>query len=226
MTISFLHAADIHLDSPLRGLERYENAPWTGFEGRRNALSRMIDLAIEKCVDFVLIAGDLYDGDWRDYNTGLFLVKELSRLRDNKIRVVLIQGNHDAANKMTRALPLPENVRLLTHERPETVVWDDLGVAIHGQSFARAAVTENLAAAYPAAVAGCVNIGLLHTCLAGRKAMSRTRLARSKTSGCAVMITGRSGISTHARFCAATRWSRSPAMSRAVMLARPERRVV
>jgi DNA repair exonuclease SbcCD nuclease subunit len=127
----------------------------------------MIDLAIEKGVDFVLIAGDLYDGDWRDYNTGLYLVKELSRLRDNKIRVVLIQGNHDAANKMTRILPLPENVRLLTHERAETVVWDDLDVAIHGQSFAKAAVTENLAAAYPEAVAGCINIGLLHTCLAG-----------------------------------------------------------
>jgi len=168
MAISFLHAADIHLDSPLKGLERYENAPVDRIRrATRRAFSRMIDLAIEKRVDFVLIAGDLYDGDWRDYNTGLFLVKELSRLRDNRVRVVLIQGNHDAANKMTRALRLPENVRLLNHERPETVVWDDLGVAIHGQSFARTAVTENLAAGYPAAVSGCVNIGVLHTCLAG-----------------------------------------------------------
>jgi DNA repair exonuclease SbcCD nuclease subunit len=168
MAISFLHAADIHLDSPLKGLERYENAPVDRIRrATRRAFSRMIDLAIEKRVEFVLIAGDLYDGDWRDYNTGLYLVKELGRLRDNKIRVVLIQGNHDAANKMTRALPLPENVRLLSHERPETLVLDDLEVAIHGQSFARAAVTENLAAAYPAPVSGCVNIGLLHTCLEG-----------------------------------------------------------
>jgi DNA repair exonuclease SbcCD nuclease subunit len=168
LAISFLHAADIHLDSPLKGLERYENAPVDRIRrATRRAFSRMIDLAIEKGVAFVLIAGDLYDGDWRDYNTGLFLVKELSRLRDNKIPVVLISGNHDAANKMTRVLPLPENVRLLTHERPETFVLDDLGVAIHGQSFGRAAVTENLAAAYPDPVSGCVNIGLLHTCLSG-----------------------------------------------------------
>jgi exonuclease SbcD len=168
MAISFLHAADIHLDSPLKGLERYEGAPVDRIRGAtRRAFSRMIDLAIEKRVDFVVIAGDLFDGDWRDYNTGLFLVKELSRLRDHKIPVVLIQGNHDAANKMTRVLPLPEKVRVLTHERPETFLLEDQGVAIHGQSFAKAAVTDNLAAAYPSPIAGCVNIGLLHTCLGG-----------------------------------------------------------
>ena len=103
MAITFLHAADIHLDSPLKGLERYENAPVERIRGAtRRAFTRLIDLAIEKRVDFVLIAGDLYDGDWRDYNTGLYLVRELGRLRDQKIPVFVIAGNHDAANKMTR----------------------------------------------------------------------------------------------------------------------------
>jgi DNA repair exonuclease SbcCD nuclease subunit len=174
MAITFLHAADIHLDSPLKGLERYENAPVDRMRlATRRAFTRLIDLAIEKCVDFVLIAGDLYDGDWRDYNTGLYLVRQLGRLHDQKIPVVLIAGNHDAANKMTRALPLPANVRLLAHDRPETVLLDDLDVAIHGQSFAKAAVTENLAAAYPAPVGGCVNIGLLHTGLGGAEGHER-----------------------------------------------------
>ncbi len=168
MAITFLHAADIHLDSPLKGLERYENAPVGRIRGAtRRAFTRLIDLAIEKSVDFVLIAGDLYDGDWRDYNTGLYLVRELNRLRDHKIPVFVIAGNHDAANKMTRALTLPDNVKLLAHDRPETAMLKDLDVAIHGQSFAKAAVTENLAAAYPAPVSGCVNIGLLHTGLGG-----------------------------------------------------------
>ena len=168
MAITFIHAADIHLDSPLRGLERYENAPVERIRGAtRRAFTRLIDLAIEKSVDFVLIAGDLYDGDWRDYNTGLFLVRELGRLRDQKIPVFVIAGNHDAANKMTRALRLPENVRFLAHERPETVHLDDLGVAIHGQSFAKPAVMENLAVAYPAPVRGYTNIGLLHTGMGG-----------------------------------------------------------
>jgi DNA repair exonuclease SbcCD nuclease subunit len=174
MAIRFLHAADIHLDSPLKGLERYENAPVERIRGAtRRAFSRLIDLAIDQRVDFLLIAGDLYDGDWRDYSTVLYLVKELGRLRDQKIPVLIISGNHDAANKMTRALRLPDHVRLLDHERPETVRLDDLGVAIHGQSFAKAAVMENLAAGYPAAVSGWVNIGLLHTGLGGAEGHER-----------------------------------------------------
>src|SRR3954465_6654233 len=164
MAITFLHAADIHLDSPLRGLERYEHAPIDRIRGAtRRAFERMIQLAIDRRVDFVLIAGDLYDGDWRDYNTGLPLVRELGRLRDAEIPVFLIAGNHDAANKMTRALRLPVNVRVLDADQSETVRLESLGVAIHGQSFARAAVTENLVARYPAAVSGWMNIGLLHT---------------------------------------------------------------
>jgi DNA repair exonuclease SbcCD nuclease subunit len=168
MAISFLHAADIHLDSPLKGLERYEGVPVDRIRGAtRRAFARLIDLALEKRVDFALLAGDLYDGDWRDYNTGLYLVQQLRRLHECGIPVFIIAGNHDAANKMTRALKLPENVRVLAHERPETAVLNDLGVAIHGQSFATAAVTENLAAAYPSPRSGYVNIGLLHTGLGG-----------------------------------------------------------
>jgi DNA repair exonuclease SbcCD nuclease subunit len=174
MALSFLHAADIHLDSPLRGLERYEHAPVERIRSAtRRAFERMIDLALERRVDFVLIAGDLYDGDWRDFNTGLYLVKQLGRLRDANIPVYVISGNHDAANKMTRSLRLPGNVRVLDDSRPETIRLDDLGVAIHGQSFARAAVTENLAAGYPDAVSGWVNIGLLHTGLTGLEGHER-----------------------------------------------------
>ncbi|MEE4135132.1 MAG: metallophosphoesterase, partial [Desulforhopalus sp.] len=70
---TFLHAADIHLDSPLRGLSRYESAP---VEAIRNACRRafvnLVDLAIDEKVAFVLLAGDLYDGDWKDYSTGIF----------------------------------------------------------------------------------------------------------------------------------------------------------
>src|ERR1700678_1857773 len=173
MAISFIHAADIHLDSPLKGLERYENAPVERIRGAtRRAFTGLIDLAIEKTVDFVLISGDLYDGDWRDYNTGLFLVKELGRLRELKIPVFIIAGNHDAASKMTRALRLPENVRLLAHDRPgavrpRAVGLEELGGGIPRQSFPKPAVMENLAAAYPAPDRGHTNIGLLHTGMGG-----------------------------------------------------------
>lgn len=168
MTITFLHAADIHLDSPLKGLERYERAPVDRIRGAtRRSFERLIQLAIDRRVDFVLIAGDLYDGDWRDYNTGLHLVRELGRLRDAEIPAYIIAGNHDAANKMTRSLQLPGNVRVLSDAKAETVRLDDLGVALHGQGFARAAVTENLVNGYPDPMTGWVNIGLLHTGING-----------------------------------------------------------
>jgi DNA repair protein SbcD/Mre11 len=169
--LRFIHAADIHLDSPLKGLEQYEGAPVDEIRGAtRRALENLVELAIDREVDFLLIAGDLYDGDWKDHNTGLFFVAQMHRLREAGIPVVMISGNHDAANKMTRRLRLPDNVTLLPHTRPDTagcVKLADLGVAVHGQSFRTAAVTDNLAAAYPQKRSGMFNIGLLHTALDG-----------------------------------------------------------
>lgn len=169
----FLHTADIHLDSPLRGLERYEGAPSDEIrQATRRALANLVTLAIDQQVAFVLIAGDLYDGDWHDHNTGLYFVSQMARLHKASIRVFLIAGNHDAANRMTKTLRMPGNVQLLSHRRPETVTLDALGafdVAIHGQSFARAAITADLAADYPAALPGHFNIGMLHTSATGRE---------------------------------------------------------
>jgi len=166
----FLHAADIHLDSPLQGLQRYEGTPIDEIrQATRRALENLVQLAIDQSVAFVLIAGDLYDGDWRDHRTGLYFVSQMVRLREAGISVIAIAGNHDATNKMTRTLPLPENVRMLDHRRPETLLLENWGVAIHGQSFATGAVLEDLSATYPLAVSGMLNIGLLHTCATGRE---------------------------------------------------------
>jgi len=127
---TFIHAADIHLDSPLRGLERYEGAPIEAVRGAaRAAFARMIDLAIEQRAAFILLAGDLYDGDWKDYNTGLFIAAQMARLDQAGIPVVLISGNHDAANRMTRQLRLPANVHRLPDARPGTDQGDG---KIHG----------------------------------------------------------------------------------------------
>ena len=77
--MKFLHAADIHLDSPLRGLDRYEGAPVDEIRGAtRRALENLVSLAIEEDVDFVVLAGDLFDGDWPDFNTGLFFVRQMA----------------------------------------------------------------------------------------------------------------------------------------------------
>jgi exonuclease SbcD len=169
VVIRFFHAADIHLDSPLRGLERYEGAPVEEIRGAtRRAFENLVDLAVSENVAFLLLAGDLYDGDWKDYNTGLFFVAQMRRLEEAGIRVFLIAGNHDAASQITRSLRLPPNVTALSTKKPQTLVIEDLEVAIHGQGFASGSVTADLSLAYPLARPRLFNVGLLHTALNGR----------------------------------------------------------
>ena len=168
--LKFIHAADIHIDSPLRGLENYESAPAEEIRGAtRKALNNLINLAIEEEVSFVIISGDMYDGDWKDYNTGLFLLSRLSKLTSKGISVFIAKGNHDAESKITRELKLPRGINLFSSKKPETFTLKELNIAIHGQSFAARAVTEDLASSYPAPVSGMFNIGVLHTSLNGRE---------------------------------------------------------
>lgn len=163
-----LHAADLHVDSPMLGLVAYEGAPIDEVRSAtRAAMRALVAEAIEREVHLVLLAGDLYDGSWRDYNTGLFVVAQLAELHEAGIPVVLVHGNHDAESQLTRRLRLPPNTKVLASSRPERHVLAELGVAVHGQSYATRAVDSDLSAAYPSADPGLVNIGMLHTCLDG-----------------------------------------------------------
>ncbi len=169
--MKFIHAADIHLDSPLRGLSAYADAPVAQLRNAsREALRLLVDKAIEEEVAFLIIAGDLYDGDWKDHNTGIFFGQQMGRLRRAGIRVFVIWGNHDAESEMTKKLTLPDNVTVFSHRKPEIHILDELKVALHGQSFKDKAVVENLALGYPEPVAGHYNIGVLHTALEGYSA--------------------------------------------------------
>lgn len=165
--MKFVHSADLHIDSPMKGLSAYPGAPVQEMRGAtRRAFESLVGLCVGEGVDLLVIAGDVYDGDWKDFSTGLYFRAQLARLREDGIEVVLIHGNHDAASVITRNLKLP-GIHVLRHDRPESVVLEGLGVAVHGQSFATRAVSENLAAGYPDPLPGLVNIGLLHTSLGG-----------------------------------------------------------
>lgn len=169
--MKFIHAADIHLDSPLRGLSAYPEAPAERLRtATRDALVQLVSRAIDEAVDFMVIAGDLYDGDWHDFNTGLFFVRQMGRLRQAGIAVYLLYGNHDAENEITKRLELPDNVRVFSSGKAQTFRIDALRVALHGRSFKHAATTDNLAASYPLLVPGWFNIGVLHTALEGAAA--------------------------------------------------------
>ena len=164
----FLHAADIHLDSPLKGLAGQEgNAAERVRTATREALDQLVGLAIEEKVDFLIIAGDLYDGDWRDYKTGLFFAAQMGRLNNEGIPVYLLHGNHDAESQITRRLNLPANVHIFGTRKPETFILDDLRVALHGQSYRQRDISDNFVPDYPSPISGTFNIGVLHTGLGG-----------------------------------------------------------
>ena len=165
----FIHAADPHLDSPLQGLEAHEGAPVELLRGAtRRAFENLVQLAIEERVSFLVIAGDIYDGDWKDYSTGLFFRGQMVRLFEKRIPVYLIAGNHDAASVISKKLSLPENVHVFSTRSAEAKEVPGHPVVIHGRGFPNRAVPENLVVDYPSAVSGKFNLGMLHTSLNGK----------------------------------------------------------
>jgi exonuclease SbcD len=167
-TFRFLHAADLHLDSPLIGLsckspdfaKRVETAS-------RQAFDNLVALAIEERCRFVVLAGDVFDRDLRNFQTGLYFLTGMKRLADAGIDVFLVLGNHDAGNRFADKLAFTNNVHLFSKTRAESRMLEDVGVAVHGRSFPRWDLEDNIARDYPAAVQGAFNVGVLHTACAG-----------------------------------------------------------
>ena len=171
--IRFIHAADIHLDSPLKGLANRHNLPTDKIlAATRDALVNLVTLAIDQKVDFVLLAGDIYDGDPEDLKANFHFNQQMGRLNQKNIKVVMITGNHDAKSKISKPLSPPKNLTILSANQPESceiIKEGEVIAIIHGQGFLNQAETRNLASTYPAPVAGKLNIGILHTSLDGRE---------------------------------------------------------
>lgn len=167
MPFRFVHTADIHLDSPLRSLA-LRDPDIAGMIGNatRQAFKRTVDLCLEERVDALMIAGDLYDGDLRSMKTAVFFGSQMRRLTDARIRVFVVRGNHDAESVITKHLSLPDGVHVFSgHGEARAIEGHD--VVVHGISFARPRAPESLLPKFKSPVSGCVNIGLLHTSLAG-----------------------------------------------------------
>ncbi len=166
--MKFLHTADCHLDSPLRGLEQYEGCPAERIrQSTRDAFENIVSLAIDEAVDFVIIAGDLFDGQWTNQQTALWAAKQFRHLQKSGIEVFLIRGNHDAMSESRQTITWPDNVHEFPVEAAGTRQLDKLGVALHGRGFAEREINVDLAIDYPQAIPGLFNIGILHTSLGG-----------------------------------------------------------
>lgn len=171
MSYRFIHAADIHLDSPLRSLA-LRNSDLAELIGNatRRAFETIIDLCLSETVDALLIAGDLYDGDQTSMKTARFLAEQLRRLDQAGIDVFIIRGNHDALSKITKELILPSRVQLFDRKaKAIQVIRPDhaMPVVIHGLSFATPHAPDSLLPNYAAPVSGAINIGVMHTSLNG-----------------------------------------------------------
>ena len=171
MPFRFVHTADIHLDSPLRSLALRDSALAELIGGAtRLAFERTIDLCLDEQVDALMIAGDLYDGDQTSMKTAFFLAAQLRRLDESGIRVFIVRGNHDAESRITKELVLPEGVKVFGG-RSETVKLErprgETPVVVHGISFAKPQAPQNLVSKFKARVEDALNVGLLHTSLAG-----------------------------------------------------------
>ncbi len=165
---TFVHAADIHLDSSLSGLaSRDEEFSALARGATRRAFINIVDLAIREGAAIVLISGDLYDGKWKDQSTGQFAVAQLARLSRAGIRTCIVFGNHDAESRVSRHLALPSLVHRFDNRKCETLALEDLGLVIHGRSYKDAATTDDLAATYNPPAPDAFNIAMLHTALDG-----------------------------------------------------------
>lgn len=176
-SVTFLHIADLHLDSPFSGLA---NLPSELFkrvqESTFSSFTRLINIAIEKKVDFVVIAGDLFDGEDRSLRAQSRFRREMERLQEHDIEAFVIHGNHDHLGGNWPHFEWPSNVHVFQTENVEVIPFSKNGKTlanIYGFSYTKRAVLENKTASYEKKEGAPFHIGILHGSKEGESAHSR-----------------------------------------------------
>jgi DNA repair exonuclease SbcCD nuclease subunit len=171
--IIFIHAADLHIDSPFAGMQQL---PGPIFERLKEstfaALENLVTLAVREKVDFVLLAGDLFDGEDRSLKAQLKLKKAFEQLESHCIQVYVIHGNHDHMSGKWLELKWPANVHVFSDKKVECkTFWKNESTAVHiyGFSYPQRAVFENMTPNYFKQGNEGYHIGLLHGSAAGNK---------------------------------------------------------
>ncbi|MFX3635752.1 MAG: exonuclease SbcCD subunit D [Candidatus Pristimantibacillus sp.] len=163
----FIHAADLHLDSPFRGMNKApEPLKEKLMASTFTALRSLTETAIREQVDFIVLSGDLFDEADRSLRAQLLLVKEWEKLEEHGIAVFVIHGNHDPLNGSRAELKLPSSVTVFgsaeMEYRPAYCRNGELAAFVYGQSYGTRHVTDNLAAAYTRSPEGPFHIAMLH----------------------------------------------------------------
>jgi len=159
-----MHVADLHLDHPFQG---QADLPETIRQRLRQstftALDRLVSVAIQHKVDFVLLAGDIFDEENRSLRAQVRLKTAFQKLQEAGIDVFMIHGNHDALEGEWHAIEFPENVHIFG-ATPEMMSFtkEDVKVNVYGFSYATRHVKDNVAMHYDKKAGADYHIGLLH----------------------------------------------------------------
>jgi DNA repair exonuclease SbcCD nuclease subunit len=163
--LRFIHTADLHMDSPFRGLSNA--APKlrdTLQDATLGALERVVDWTIRSNADFLVIAGDLYDSRDRSLRALVSFRRQMERLAERDVPVYIVHGNHDPLNGWGSEFLLPPNVTTFgAKPRTEPVIRRGRELArVTGVSYPRERVTENLAALMSPEEGSPYSVAVLH----------------------------------------------------------------
>ena len=165
--LRFVHAADLHLDSPFKGLRAAapDSVASALYDATFQAYENIVELCIREEVDALLVAGDIYDGADRSLRAQSRFVDGLDRLHDAGIRSFVCHGNHDPLDGWEARLTYPPGCHRFGPEFEAVPVFEDAPdlAVVHGISYARRDVLENLVAGLEHVDREPFSIGLLHT---------------------------------------------------------------
>ncbi|MFS0688699.1 DNA repair exonuclease [Sporosarcina sp. 179-K 8C2 HS] len=169
-TIRFIHTADLHLDSPFKGMTGLPPARLNELrDSTFTAFNRLIDYAVETSPDFLLIVGDIYDGEDRSLRAQRKFQEGMEKLHEAEIPVYITYGNHDHLSGNWTRFELPPNVHEFSGEVEEvSLTVRGQEVVLHGFSYPNRHVREEMISKYPVASDNySFHIGLLHGSIAG-----------------------------------------------------------
>ncbi|MFZ7945309.1 metallophosphoesterase family protein [Neobacillus sp. 19] len=163
--ISFIHAADLHLDSPMIGLKHLPANIFSRVkESTFTALKKLTAEAIEQQVDFLILAGDLFDGEDRSLRAQSRFRTEMLKLAEADIPVYVVHGNHDHLNGSWVHLDMPANVHVFHSEVETKVLQTKSGEWVHlyGFSYATRHIFDRKIDDYIRVDGADFHIGILH----------------------------------------------------------------
>ena len=162
---SFIHAADLHLDSPFVGTTAQGEIAAALRGSTFAAFERLVETCMERKAAFLLIAGDVYDSQDRSLRAQLALRNGLARLAEARIHTYMVQGNHAPLRSRVAAREWPPEVHVFGADEVQSLAVEARGgrmATINGISFSQAEELRNLAAMLPPVSGPGINIGLLH----------------------------------------------------------------